>query len=251
MPDTIKITEAIALKTMLNEPVMQRAKIFVDGGIVDYHTHCLPGMDDGAKNVEISVELLKLLKQQGVVKVVATPHFTRGDEDVPSFLERRAVAYRKLEEHPSFGELPPIMLGAEVLVQPGLSSTDLRPLCIGDTNMLLLEPPFAPLRSWVIEEIQNIVYSCKVVPVLAHVERYYEFYSKEHYDTLFSLDDCILQINADAFLKNNTMRFVKSLAKSGYEILVGSDCHNLEKRAPHFDFARKNLEKIHKKYFES
>jgi len=234
--------------SMLSKPVPQRAKIFVDGGIVDYHTHCLPGMDDGAKNVEISVELLKLLKQQGVVTVAATPHFTRGDEDVSGFLERRAAAYRKLEEHSSFNELPPIMLGAEVLVQPGLSSTDLRPLCIGDTNMLLLEPPFTPLRSWVIEEIQNIVYSCKIIPVLAHVERYYEFYSKEHYNTLFSLDDCILQVNADAFLQNKTTRFVKSLFKAGHEILVGSDCHNLEKRAPHFDSARKTLDKIHEKY---
>ena len=43
--------------------------------ITDYHTHVLPGIDDGSKDAETSLEMLIQLKEQGIERVIATPHF--------------------------------------------------------------------------------------------------------------------------------------------------------------------------------
>ena len=43
--------------------------------MIDFHSHILPGVDDGSASVEESLELLRMLASQGVDTVVATPHF--------------------------------------------------------------------------------------------------------------------------------------------------------------------------------
>lgn len=46
--------------------------------MVDIHSHILPGIDDGAKSREESLQLLKMMKEQGISEVIATPHFVPG-----------------------------------------------------------------------------------------------------------------------------------------------------------------------------
>ena len=41
----------------------------------DIHSHILPAVDDGAKNIEASIKLLEIMQQQGITDVIATPHF--------------------------------------------------------------------------------------------------------------------------------------------------------------------------------
>ena len=43
--------------------------------MTDFHSHILPGLDDGSKNVEESVKILKMMAEQGIERVAATPHF--------------------------------------------------------------------------------------------------------------------------------------------------------------------------------
>ena len=43
--------------------------------MIDFHTHILPGIDDGSRNVEISIQMLHEEKQMGIDHVVFTPHF--------------------------------------------------------------------------------------------------------------------------------------------------------------------------------
>ena len=49
--------------------------------MTDFHSHILPGVDDGSKDVEMSVAMLRTLAEQGVDRVVATPHFYPRRED--------------------------------------------------------------------------------------------------------------------------------------------------------------------------
>ena len=53
---------------------------------IDFHSHILPQMDDGAKSTDESIELLKALAEAKVEKVVLTPHFYRNDENIAAFL---------------------------------------------------------------------------------------------------------------------------------------------------------------------
>ncbi len=65
--------------------------------MIDWHSHILPKMDDGSKNAEQSVEMLRIMRQQKVNGVFATPHFYADKESPESFLRRRQRSYDELK----------------------------------------------------------------------------------------------------------------------------------------------------------
>ena len=65
---------------------------------IDFHTHILPGMDDGAETVQQSIKMLRMLRKQGVDRVALTPHFYAHRESVDSFLDRRQTAFEQLQK---------------------------------------------------------------------------------------------------------------------------------------------------------
>ena len=67
-------------------------------GLVDVHSHILPGMDDGARDVAESVDLLRLSYRQDVRHMWATPHFYPQKENPNDFLRRRERAIRRLQD---------------------------------------------------------------------------------------------------------------------------------------------------------
>ena len=64
--------------------------------MIDFHTHILPGMDDGSRDVHESLQVLTLEDEQGVQEILLTPHFYAHIDKVSSFLERREHSFRKL-----------------------------------------------------------------------------------------------------------------------------------------------------------
>ena len=68
--------------------------------MTDFHSHILPGMDDGSRNVEESVKILKMMAEQGIERVAATPHFyaSQSGESPDEFLIRRNTAEQILRE---------------------------------------------------------------------------------------------------------------------------------------------------------
>ena len=60
---------------------------------VDFHTHFLPGVDDGAESVEKSYSMLKKMADEGVDIVFATPHCLLSREDERSFIDRRNSSF--------------------------------------------------------------------------------------------------------------------------------------------------------------
>ena len=214
-------------------------------GWFDVHSHCLPAMDDGAGNVEISLQMLHTMKGQGVNQVALTPHYYPQKEDLASFIKRRESAFRQLMNRLENG-LPDMVLGAEVYLVRDLSERDLRPLCIGGSRLLLLELPRQPYKPWMLEELQNITYALDVIPVLAHVERYLSWYGRRDFESLFSFEELVLQCNAESLLDRRAFRFLYGLASEGYPMLLGSDAHNMGERAPRFAQAQAALSKKHK-----
>lgn len=211
--------------------------------MIDFHSHILPQMDDGSKNVEESLAMINALSQQGIKTVAATPHFYANDESVQSFVERRRKSFESIE--PSLTpDMPRILLGAEVKYYEGISRMEnLRDLCMEDTELLLLEMPMRRWTEYVLRELTDISCSGKITLVLAHIERYIKLQSDEVIGQLLS-SGILLQINAsfvcDFFTKRQAMNLLKNRAVH----LLGSDCHNMSDRAP--DIGRA-YEKISKK----
>lgn len=199
--------------------------------MIDWHSHILPGMDDGSKDIEESLSLLKMLSQQGVDLVVATPHFYADDESVECFLERRALSYEKLQSHLT-GSLPKINLGAEVSYYPGISRmSDLGRLKIENTDFLLLEMPMAKWSEYTVNELTELACSGKLRVVLAHVERYLSY---QHAGVLERLleSDLLMQVNASYFTRLGSRHKALRLLGDGKIQLLGSDTHNTKTRPP-------------------
>ena len=62
--------------------------------MIDFHSHILPQIDDGAQNIKMSLDMLSESYRQGVRTVVATPHcYIANEYDIDIFLERREKSY--------------------------------------------------------------------------------------------------------------------------------------------------------------
>ena len=102
--------------------------------MTDLHCHILPGIDDGAKDVSVSLELLRKEYEDGVRNIAFTSHFNSERTTVEAFLEKRAAAYARLTE--ALKEEPMdfrFKLGSEVYFSPKLCELDAKALCMGDT----------------------------------------------------------------------------------------------------------------------
>lgn len=108
----------------------------------DYHSHILPNIDDGSDSIKTSLKMIKMMKQQGIGIIVATPHFYMHREaSLDSYLVKRQNAYEKLMA--SDPAVKDIHIGAEVAIEKGISVLgELEKLCISGTRLILLEPPF-------------------------------------------------------------------------------------------------------------
>ena len=217
--------------------------------IIDFHSHILPSVDDGAKDMETSVKMLEVLSSQGVDKVVSTSHYYKFSEEVQSFLNHRDESLFRLEtyikEHDLF--LPEIVPAAEVRMYPELWKEPLLDkLCIGETKNILIEMPYDKWTEWMYNEIYALI-AKGYTPVMAHLERYIDrIPQKEIFAKLLHMD-VLVQINAESFEERGRRRFIKKLVKGGFPIVIGTDCHNLTSRKPHIDSA---IKYIVKKYRE-
>lgn len=213
-------------------------------GICDLHGHFLPGMDDGCKNPEESIQVLKSAYEQGIDKMFATPHYYPV-ETVQVFLKRRDTAHQLLHERMERedGMLPEICMGAEVAYRPGLShEEDLEQLCLGHSRYLLLEMPFRKWNSDMIRDVGNIISSRGIIPILAHIERYLPYQSTDALGKILDLH-LLAQMNAETLLQLKSRRQGRTMLKNGIVQLLGSDCHNMTNRSPNLGPAIAYLQK--------
>lgn len=207
--------------------------------MIDFHSHILPGMDDGADCVETSLAMLRESKRQGVDLICSTSHFYADEEDPRSFLSRRSEAFSRLlaaMEDPS--EYPKILLGAEVLYFPGISvAEEVRELRLEKSPFLLIEPPMMPWSESMLDEVEQCGETLRCVPVIAHIDRYMRMLNDYKLFERVKNRNVLVQVNANFFLHRDTEDFaVECLQKKRFHF-IGSDCHNMEDRSPNMGVA--------------
>lgn len=210
--------------------------------MLDIHSHILPKMDDGSKSVEMSVEMLRSSKEQGVATMVSTSHFYADSEDPEHFLRRRRHAAEKIKSAIADSGLQ-VYFGAEVLYYPGVSQSEaIRSLAIEGTSLILIEMPFHAWSEKIFDELQNFQNGSGLQIVLAHIERYRGLQSRAVYEQLFEYP-FYFQMNAEAFSSFSTRRLAMKLLDRGLLHFLGTDCHNITSRPPNMDVARQAIEK--------
>ena len=224
--------------------------------MTDFHTHILPGIDDGSKNIEETRLLLGQEMQQGVSHILATPHFYAGRESAAHFFAKRDRALAEIHDVFSVKEdtpdgkreapewLPEIRAAAEVYYFPHMGEADILPqLCMEEGDLLLLEMPFVQWTKAVYQDVEKIIKKQKLTVMLAHVERYYGFQKDRGvWNAVFDLP-VYAQINAGSFLRMRSRGFALKFMKAGHKVLLGSDCHHPEYRPVNLEAGREVIRK--------
>lgn len=198
--------------------------------MIDFHSHILPGFDDGAEDVAMSVKMLKRAYESGIDTVVSTSHaYIINDVSIADFLEKREKAYNVLCEamQADGGKFPKILLGAEVHIKSYLSEfTMLDKLAIEGTDYILIEMPYSAWKQEHYESVYNCTL-CGLKPIIAHVDRYLDREEKFRHLKAFG---AIFQVNADSVLSKQSRKKVLNLFYDGYAHIMGSDMHNCTTR---------------------
>lgn len=207
--------------------------------VIDIHSHILPGMDDGSANIEMTLAMLQSLSEQGVTHVCATPHYYADRETIEDFLDRRTVAVSQLTEYMENIRCS-VILGAEVTYFKGMcENRQLDLLCMQGTKSLLLEMPFMEWNRYQVEEVISLVLDRGYHVILAHPERFLFSKHNEQYIEKLTELPISLQVNAETLLRLRTRRKGLGLLQMASSPLLGSDCHNMDHRAPYIEKVRK------------
>ena len=204
--------------------------------MIDWHSHILPAMDDGSKDVSESLAMLDVMRSQGVKTVIATPHFHANEETVDEFLSRRQRSYDALcADMKDCGV--ELLCGAEVKYYPGISRMeDLKKLCIGPTKLLLLEMPMTKWTDFTLQELIELANTSGLKIVMAHIERYLRMQDKQTIKQLCE-SGIKMQVNASFFSRIASRKRALNLLQMGFIHFIGSDCHNMTMRPPNIDSA--------------
>lgn len=201
--------------------------------MTDLHCHLLPGVDDGAKDVDMSLELLRQERNQGVTNIVFTSHFRPDSQDLHDFLKQRNRAFKTLmealeEEEHSFNFS--YKLGAEVYFSPTLTELDLEALCFTRSPYMLMEFSFTREPAF-LEQVLFRLQTRGIRPIIAHVERYE--WLKDRPDLLhkWASSGIILQANSGPLLRDgDTAKYLRKLIDCNMVKVLSSDAHHPERR---------------------
>lgn len=217
--------------------------------VTDFHSHVLPGIDDGSSSVEESLALLRMEAEQGIRRVIATPHFYPRHHSPERFLEKRRQAEAALREAMAQETgLPELLMGAEVHFFPGMSDSDILPrLTVEGTDCILVEMPASPWTDSMYRELEQIWLRWGITPVIAHVDRYLGPLRAFGIPERLTRLPVLVQANAGFFQQPGTASMALRMLKKGQIQLLGSDCHNLTSRRPNLGGA---VEKIRRRLGE-
>ena len=194
-------------------------------GATDWHSHILPGVDDGIQTMEDSLAVLAYYEEIGIREVWLTPHIM---EDMPNTPDELRARYQTLQE--AYTGSIKLHLAAENMLDnlfnERLAARELLPIGPKGDHLLVETSYYQPPIDFhgVLKRIQEIGYT----PILAHPERY-RYMDESDYDKILSMN-VKLQLNivslAGGYGKPAQEKAQMLLAKGGYSFF-GSDLHSL------------------------
>lgn len=213
--------------------------------ICDMHCHLLPGLDDGAKDMEETMQALQEAIRQGVHTIIATPHCHPGRYQTTG--EEVMSAWRAVNAECRKRQLPIRLLpGQECYYYSGLLEEleTGRALTLAGSEYVLVE--FSPdCLFGVMTQGLRMLQSRGYRPILAHFERYACLREMEHLESIRGLG-VLLQMNYDTLLAKDGLfrkKPWKQLVREGRVDFLSSDCHGMDFRPLHADQCRSWLER--------
>ena len=199
--------------------------------MIDIHSHILPNIDDGSKNIDETLCLIKEAKKAGFEAVVTTPHYMEGYYETNEH-EREVwmnLICQKLKDDDLSIKL---YLGSEIYMSDNLIQQlkEKKASTLNYTSYVLFDLPFnvEPMN------LYNTIYEMqkqKIVPILAHPERY--AYIQKELETAYELIEkgVLMQANYGSIIGQygkKAQYTVRKLLENNMIHLLGSDVHKKE-----------------------
>lgn len=221
---------------------------------IDIHSHILPQIDDGAKNIDMSKKMLCIAQQNGIRSMILTPHhkpmhYSAGlraikslTEELQNMADREEIEIR-------------LYTGNEIYYRSDILEIlkERKALTLADSMYVLIE--FSPMDGF--DYIRNGIYqvlSGGYRPILAHVERYESIAaSMERVREIVNMG-CYIQINAGSIMGQygfGTKKFTRQILKQGLVHFVATDAHDDVKRKPCLSDCAKYISKKFGKEYAS
>ena len=196
----------------------------------DIHSHLLPGIDDGAADMEASIEMIKRFKELGYKKVITTPHtmcdyYKNTPEIILGKLKEVKVELKNQQIDIQ------IEAASEYNLDDGLSDLidNKQVLTMGD-NYVLFELPFMNEPP----NFQEIVFKFQTngfKPILAHPERYSYWYDNFDIYEELKAKGILLQLNLLSLTGHyspQTKKVAEKMVEANLIDAIGTDCHRIE-----------------------
>ena len=214
---------------------------------IDIHCHIIPGLDDGAADLNESLEMLKIAWAQGFDTFIATPHYSLHYQNLCPELIREQCSL--LEEKARSAVCPEIRIypGQEICYEDDTMKKleQGRLLTLADSSYVLTEFPYHILFAELYRSLQRLRLE-GYIPILAHAERYRSI--RENEESLEELTEAgvLIQLNYESLERSwadRSQRWCRKQLKDGRVHFLGTDMHNTGGRRPETEKAVKWMQK--------
>ena len=215
--------------------------------MIDLHSHILPGIDDGAKTREVSLEMARIAVADGIHTMACTPHIYPGLylNDAQGIARARDVLQAELDDH---GVALRLLVGADVHLVPGLLAglREGRVPTLAGSRYLLLEPSHHVMPPRFEASVFELV-AAGYTPVITHPERL--VWIEGHFDIFQRLvrQGAWMQLTAGALTGQfgpRALYWGEKFIGEGLAHLLATDAHTTGRRRPQLSPARAVAERL-------
>lgn len=215
--------------------------------MIDIHSHILPEIDDGSKDMEMSIEMAKMYLENGINKVISTPHYIDGIEN--NCIEENQKILMELRNELQKQNLNiEIYLGNEVLVSLDVLKDleDKKISTLNGTRYILIELPMFDIPLYV----ENLIYELLLkgyIPIIAHPERNTKIIENPNIMYKYIKNGALAQMNLPSLEGRYGCKIKETaeiLLKHKMIHFVATDAHTCRRRSPDVANAIKILKSI-------
>lgn len=197
--------------------------------MIDVHSHILYGIDDGSRNINESINIIKNYNKMGIKNIIATPHYINNSSYVSSKsnnLEILDTLKKELVKHNIDTNL---YLGNEIYIDEEIEDLLKKNIIssLNDTKYLLIELPMSGEKENYYDIFIDLINAGYNV-VLAHPERYKAF--QNNFNLIYELNDIgvLFQCNIGSIIGDygkNAKKVLKRMLKEDLVYMFGTDIH--------------------------
>lgn len=215
--------------------------------MIDIHSHILPGVDDGAKSLENSIEMAKIYLENGIKKVIATPHYIEGIAS-KTFDENKVILNKLKDKLRDESLNLEVVLGNEIMISLEILNDieDKRVSTLNGTNYVLIELPMFDIPLYTEDMIYEILLK-GYIPIIAHPERNAKIIENPNILYNYINSGVLTQLNLPSLEGSYGSKIgetAKILLRHNMIHFVATDSHGARRRSPNISNSLEILKRI-------